>query len=102
MNRIDRLIAILIHLQSQNIVRAEEIANRFEISIGKSIYGSISQMDLGERIRAEFMMDNLATMARWLFLYGTHVEVEQPEELESLMEEMVGELHTHYSKQHEF
>ncbi len=37
MNRIDRLTAILIQLQSKKIVKAEEIANRFEISFGRSI-----------------------------------------------------------------
>src|SRR3970040_288108 len=33
MTRIDRLTAILIHLQSKRIVKAEELANRFEISL---------------------------------------------------------------------
>ena len=33
MNRIDRLTAILIHLQSRRIVKAAEIAARFEISL---------------------------------------------------------------------
>ena len=32
MNRIDRLTAILIQLQTKRIVRAEEISERFEIS----------------------------------------------------------------------
>src|SRR5687767_15301406 len=33
MNRIDRLTAILIHLQTKRIVKAEEISDRFEISL---------------------------------------------------------------------
>ena len=65
---------------------------------GRPLYGSIAQTDLGGRVRAEFMMDNLTTMARWLLMYGANVEVEQPEELKSLMVEMVEELREHYVK----
>jgi predicted DNA-binding transcriptional regulator YafY len=32
MNRIDRLTAILIHLQTKRVVKAEEISGRFELS----------------------------------------------------------------------
>lgn len=66
---------------------------------GRPIYGSISQTDLGDRIRAEFMMDNLATMARWLLMYGNHVEIEEPEEMRNAMVEAVEELHAHYVKE---
>lgn len=65
---------------------------------GRPLYGSISQSDLGHRIRAEFMLDNLSTMARWLLMYGTNIEVEEPEELKTMLVEMVEELHDHYSK----
>lgn len=63
---------------------------------GRPLYGSISQTDLGDRIRAEFMIDTLATMARWLLMYGSQVEIEEPEELRTLVAEMVEELHEHY------
>lgn len=80
MNRIDRLTAILIHLQSQKIVRAEEMANRFEISI-RTVYRDVKAlMEAGVPIGSEA---------------GTGYFIR------SLMEEMVGELHIHYSKQHE-
>ena len=80
MNRIDRLTAILIHLQSQKIVRAEEMANRFEISI-RTVYRDVKAlMEAGVPIGSEA---------------GTGYVIR------SLMEEMVGELHIHYSKQHE-
>lgn len=66
---------------------------------GRPLYGSISQTDLGDRVRAEFMMDNLHTMARWLLMYGPHVEVEEPEELKTVMAELVEELWEHYVKE---
>jgi len=44
MNRIDRLTAILIHLQSKKIVTAQEIADRFEISI-RTVYRDIRALE---------------------------------------------------------
>lgn len=44
MNRIDRLTAILIHLQSKKIVTAQEIADRFEISI-RTVYRDIRSLE---------------------------------------------------------
>ena len=44
MNRIDRLVATLIHLQSKRIVKAEEIANRFEISL-RTVYRDIRALE---------------------------------------------------------
>lgn len=37
MNRIDRISAILIHLQSRKVVKAQDIADRFEISL-RTVY----------------------------------------------------------------
>lgn len=44
MNRIDRLQAILIQLQSKQIVKAQEIADRFEISL-RTVYRDIRALD---------------------------------------------------------
>lgn len=44
MNRIDRLQAILIHLQSKKVVTAQEIANRFEIST-RTVYRDIRALE---------------------------------------------------------
>jgi predicted DNA-binding transcriptional regulator YafY len=44
MNRIDRLTAILIHLQSQRVVKAQDIADRFEISL-RTVYRDVKALE---------------------------------------------------------
>lgn len=62
MNRIDRLSAILIQLQSKKVVKAQEIADRFEISL-RTVYRDIRALEeAGVPIGAEagigyFLMD---------------------------------------------
>jgi predicted DNA-binding transcriptional regulator YafY len=46
MNRIDRLQAILIQLQGKRVVRAQEIADRFEISL-RTVYRDIRALEEG-------------------------------------------------------
>src|SRR5690242_3656298 len=64
---------------------------------GRPLYGAIAQTDLGEKIRAEFMIDSMNYIARWLLMYGTAVEVEEPESLRVAVAELVEELHEHYA-----
>jgi len=53
MNRIDRLTAILIHLQTKRIVKAEEISERFEISL-RTVYRDVKAlMEAGVPIGSE-------------------------------------------------
>lgn len=53
MNRIDRLTAILIHLQSKKVVKAEEIANRFSMSM-RTVYRDVKAlMEAGVPIGSE-------------------------------------------------
>lgn len=53
MNRIDRLTAILIQLQTKRIVKAEEISNRFEISL-RTVYRDVrALMEAGVPIGSE-------------------------------------------------
>ncbi|MEJ1237574.1 YafY family protein [Chryseolinea sp. T2] len=53
MNRIDRLTAILIHLQTKKVVRAEEIAERFEMSL-RTVYRDVKAlMEAGVPIGSE-------------------------------------------------
>jgi predicted DNA-binding transcriptional regulator YafY len=44
MNRIDRLVAILIHLQSKKVVTASEIAERFSMSV-RTVYRDIRALE---------------------------------------------------------
>ena len=44
MNRIDRVTAILIHLQSKRVVKAQEIADRFVISL-RTVYRDIKTLE---------------------------------------------------------
>ena len=53
MNRIDRLTAILVQLQGKKIVKAQEIADRFEISL-RTVYRDVKAlMEAGVPIGAE-------------------------------------------------
>src|SRR6187551_2368972 len=53
MNRIDRLTAILIHLQTKRVVKADEIAKRFEISL-RTVYRDVkSLMEAGVPVGSE-------------------------------------------------
>lgn len=53
MNRIDRLTAILIHLQTKRVVKAEEIADRFELSL-RTVYRDMKAlMEAGVPIGSE-------------------------------------------------
>lgn len=44
MNRIDRLVAILIQLQSKRLVKAQEIADKFSISL-RTVYRDVKALD---------------------------------------------------------
>lgn len=53
MNRIDRLTAILIQLQTKRVVKAEEIASRFEISL-RTVYRDVrALMEAGVPVGSE-------------------------------------------------
>lgn len=44
MNRLDRLTAILTHLQSKRLIKAQELANRFDISL-RTVYRDIRALE---------------------------------------------------------
>lgn len=83
-------------LQSDpNLIRVVAIFEKSALR-GQKLYGSLSQEDLGDHIRSEFLMDNLDYMAHWLLTFGTSVMVEQPEELKTMMADLTKELYHHH------
>lgn len=58
---------------------------------------SAIQTDLGDRVRAEFMMDSIDYIARWLLMFGNHVDVEEPEELRTRVAQLAEELYQHHA-----
>jgi len=67
---------------------------------GRHLYGCIQQTDLGDRIRAEYLLDNLGWMARWLLMFGNNAEVETPDELKQMIGELIEELREHHVTAH--
>lgn len=63
---------------------------------GRPLYGSVRETDLGDSIRAEFLLDNLDWMARWLLMFGTQVEIETPDELKQHVAMLIDELREHH------
>ena len=102
------------HFDGSNLLTLQEYFKTFEaehqglikvrLSFDKEaydtrpFYGAINQMDIGDRIQVEFLMDNLERAARWLLLYGNQVEVEEPEALKSIMAVKAEQLFMHYAK----
>lgn len=83
---------------NSSLIRVSVLFDKVALG-GRPIFGSISQTDLGDRLRVEFMMDNLRHLAHWLLTYGSAVEIESPDELKTIMTELVEELVGHYSGQ---
>ena len=44
MNRTDRMLAIMLHLQSRRYTRGEDLAERFEISV-RTVYRDVQALD---------------------------------------------------------
>jgi predicted DNA-binding transcriptional regulator YafY len=69
-NRIDRLVAILIHLQGRRVTRAEEIADEFQTSV-RTVYRDIAA----------------TWYVGWLLSFGERLVVVEPEALRTLLAE---------------
>jgi predicted DNA-binding transcriptional regulator YafY len=81
---------------NENLIRVVVLFDKAGVK-GKTLYGSVTQEDLGDVIRCEFMMDSLDYMAKWLLGFGKAATVEHPEELKVMVSELVEELHEHHS-----
>jgi predicted DNA-binding transcriptional regulator YafY len=88
------------HFQSvfsanKNLIRVVAVFEKSGLR-GQKLYGSLSQQDLGDHVRSEFLMDSLDYMARWLLMFGTSVTVEEPEALRMMMVDLTKELYSHH------
>ena len=54
LNRFDRIVAMFIHLQSSRVVKAQELADRFDVSL-RTVYRDIRSLEaaagIAERVR---------------------------------------------------
>jgi len=91
----------------QSLTEANQFMKRVIVTFEKSVvqflkhsryyYGFVSEEDLGERCRMTFLTGNLRYFAKWLITYGSAVELESPDEIKTIMQELVEELVEHYS-----
>jgi predicted DNA-binding transcriptional regulator YafY len=80
-----------------NLIRVVAIFDKGRIR-GEKLYGSVAQEDLGDKVRCEFLLDNLDYMSRWLLMFGDGVTVEQPEQLKQTMRELTQALYKHHNQ----
>ncbi|MBT1702241.1 helix-turn-helix transcriptional regulator [Chryseosolibacter indicus] len=80
----------------------EKVTLLFDKSMTRNVkyaryyYGYVSEEDLGDRCRMTFLVANTRSFCKWLLMYGNAVEIENPDKLRGIMEEMVDELVLHY------
>lgn len=105
------------HFDGSNLLSLQEYFKTFDaehrglikvkLSFQKSanhsrpFYGAINQKDLGDRIQVEFLLDNLDHAARWILMYGSTVEIDEPEMLKVIVAQRAEELFMHYTKLNE-
>jgi predicted DNA-binding transcriptional regulator YafY len=59
-------------------------------------YGFVSEEEKNDRCHMTFLTGSLRSFGKWLLMYGNSVEIESPDKLRDVMEEMVEELALHY------
>lgn len=62
----------------------------------KYSYGFISEEDMDDRVRMTFMVGYLRSIARWVMLMGSSVEIEGPDRLREMVQTMTQELYQHH------
>ena len=82
---------------NQNLVQAVVVFDK-KVLVNRPLNSATTQTDLGDRIRAEFMMDSVDFISRWLFMFGSGVEVETPDILRERVTQLSEELFLHHSQ----
>ncbi len=83
---------------NQNLIQAVLVFDKKALN-GRPLNSTTTQTDLGDRIRAEFLMDNLDFIARWILMYGKGVEIEEPDQLRERVAELSEELFQHHARE---
>jgi len=89
-----------IYHSNHNLVQAVVVFDE-KVLANRPLNSATTQTDLGDRIRAEFMMDSVDFIARWLLMFGSGVDVESPDILRERVAELSKELYTHHSRMSE-
>jgi predicted DNA-binding transcriptional regulator YafY len=80
----------------------EKVTVLFDKTVSKYVkharyyYGFVSEEEVDEKCRMTFLIGSLRSFGRWLLMYGSAVEIESPDKLKEVMDEMVEELVRHY------
>jgi predicted DNA-binding transcriptional regulator YafY len=80
----------------------EKVTVLFDKAVAKYVkharyyYGFVSEEEVGEKCRMTFLIGSLRSFGRWLLTYGNAVEIESPDKLKDVMDEIVEELVRHY------
>lgn len=80
----------------------EKVIVSFDSSIAqylrnaKYYYGFVSEEQFPGKVRMTFLIGHFHSFCRWLLSYGTMVEIEGPEKLKEMMEEVIDEINMHY------
>ena len=82
--------------ENQNLTKVVALFDKTVLR-NRPLYGSTAQQDMGEKIQAEFMVDQMDYMTHLLLLFGTSVEIIEPEELKIQMQNIANSLQNHYS-----
>ena len=83
-------------VSNQNLVQAIVVFDKKVLKY-RPLNSTTTQTDLGDRIRAEFMIDSIDFMARWLLMYGKGAEIISPDHLRERVAELSEELYRHHS-----
>lgn len=78
-----------------NLIRVVIRFNK-EALRGRPLYGSVSQEEIGNELRAEFLVDNLDYMTQWVLAFGADAVIEEPEELRQRSRALTEKLYQHY------
>lgn len=84
-----------LYATDNNLETAVVIFDKNELN-HRPLSSTTTQTDLGDHIRAEFVMDNIDFIARWLLMYGKGAKIESPDRLRKRVAELAEQLYTHH------